>query len=75
MKKYRCKEPLVVDSYDEDGYRLYGQYITVPAGTVMKVSKELRLGAPPSVHLESKNGLWVEVSPETLKQHFEEVIS
>lgn len=73
MKRYRCKVPLLVERYDDEGYRAVGQMVTVPAGTVMEISDKLQLAAPPSVRLESKDGLWVEISPQTLKKHFEEV--
>ena len=72
MKKYRCKEPMMVERYDDEGYCLVGQTMTVQVGTVMEISANLEIAAPPSVRLEGC-GMWLEIGPETLKKHFEEV--
>lgn len=72
MKKYCCKVPLLVERYDDEGYCMPGQTVTVQVGTVMAASDRLQIASPPSVRLEGC-GMWLEIGPETLKKHFEEV--
>lgn len=74
MKKYRCKVPLLVERYDDEGYWVPGQTVNVQVGTVMEISADLQIAAPPSVRLEGC-GMWLEIGLETLKKHFEEVKS
>lgn len=72
-RKYRCSKVLVVQKYDEDGYWLPGQAITVEPGAELVKNGMLFLAEPPAVRLEGPDGLWMEISPETLAEHFEEV--
>lgn len=72
-RKYRCVKPLVVQRYDEDGYHQPGQAITVEPGTELVKNGMLFLADPPAVRLEGPDGLWMEIGPETLAEHFEEV--
>lgn len=72
MKRYRCKVPLLVERYDDKGYCVVGQTVMVQVGTVMESSDRFLIAAPPSVRLEGC-GMWLEIGPETLKKHFEEV--
>ena len=74
MKKYRCVKQLTMEQYDADGYWQPCKQITIAPGAVFCVSdKPLMIAAPPAVRLEAKDGLWVELMPDTLAEHFEEV--
>lgn len=72
-KRYRCIEPMVIQQYDEDGYCMCGQAIEIKPGTELVAGGPLFLAAPPAVRLEGPNGLWLELHPDTLRKHFEEV--
>lgn len=74
MTRYRCVKPLKMERYDEDGYWQPCQAITVAVGTVLQISsRPLMIAAAPAVRLEGVDGLWVELMPETLVEHFEVV--
>lgn len=72
-RKYRCVKPLIVQRYDEEGYHMPGQAISVAPGTEFTKNGMLFLADPPAVRLEGADGLWMEIGPETLEAHFEEV--
>ena len=52
MKKYRCKVPLLVERFADEGYWIPGQTVNVQVGTVMEISADLQIATPPSVRLE-----------------------
>lgn len=74
MKRYRCVKPLTMERYDEEGYWQPCQRITVETGAEFGISqKPLMIAAAPAIRIEGANGLWVELLPETLAEHFEEI--
>ena len=73
MRKYRCIKPLVIQQYDEEGFHMPGQAITIEAGMMFKKRGQLMLAVPPAVRLEGADGLWLELSAKTVEAHFEEV--
>lgn len=74
-KRYVCKKPLVVQRYDQDGFHMPGRAIVVEPGTELCKNGMLFLADPPAVRLEGVDGLWMEIAPNTLEEHFEEVLS
>ena len=74
MKTYRCVQPLTVEQYNTAGYWMPCQQITITPGKMLTVSsKPLIVAAPPYIRLEAKDGLWLELMPDTLAEHFKEV--
>ena len=73
MEAYRCYKALLLERYDEKGERMPGKVLTVKPGTVMFRRGELRIAAPTGIRLEGEGGLWVEMTPVTLVEHFEPV--
>ena len=73
QKKYRCIKPLTVPRYDEDGYWMGGQAIEIHHGTELVAGGPLFLAVPPAVRLSGPDGLWIEINPDTLRRHFQEV--
>lgn len=70
---YRCVKPLTVGQYNETGDRMPGQHIRIePEMRLIKMGT-LSLADPPAVRLEGPDGLWIEIYPDTLAEHFEEV--
>lgn len=72
-KRYRCVQPMAIQQYDEDGYCMCGQVIEIKPGTELVAGGELCIAVPPAVRLSGPNGLWLELYPDTLRKHFQEV--
>lgn len=74
MKQYRCKIPLVVEQCNEDGAWIPLKPIRIEPGMVFTMTQAPLVAAiAPAVHLEGKDGLWLEMPQQTLYNHFEEV--
>lgn len=67
--KYRCIKGFVLDSYDDDGFRV-DETFDVEEGTVYEETPENIIGG--EVHLENETH-WIEITRETLNEYFEEV--
>lgn len=74
MKNYICIKPLQLECYDDDGFVVENKYFWVSKGEVLQRSdgKFRCVGGNDSIRLENDNQ-WLEISPETLKEHFEEM--
>lgn len=74
MKNYICIKPLQLECYDDDGFVVKNKYFEVSKGKVLQRSdgKFRCVGGNDSIRLENDNQ-WLEISPETLKEHFEEL--
>lgn len=73
MKIYKCKKTLIAEKYNEEGYWQPCQRMEIKPGTVLRESrKPLQIGAAPCIRLENKE-IWLELIPDTLAEHFEEV--
>ena len=74
MTKYRCKEPLELLKYDDDGCLSENATVIIEVGDVfLKDDTHHRIiGGISSVRLKS-DALWMEIAESTLKEHFEEV--
>lgn len=79
MKKYRCIKQFALDRYDDDGFFVPGAPMIVEEGSIFEEWSDnpwdyLIVAAPPAVHLENSDGIWIEIHPDTLALHFEEVL-
>lgn len=73
MKKYRCKKRLLVEQYNAERYWMPCQQIEIRPGAVFQMSSDpLEIATAPGVRLQADN-IWLEVYPDTLGEHFEEV--
>ena len=54
-------------------FKMSGKAIEIKPGTELVAGGTLFLAAPPAVRLEGPNGLWIEIHPDTLRRHFQEV--
>lgn len=79
MKKYRCIKPIALDFYDEDGGYAERQLL-VNIGDIYEYDEKspdpLEIACEPAVHLHSaRSGErdWIEIYPDTLTEHFEEM--
>lgn len=70
--KYRCKKPLVLDLYDDDGFSAEGQkYVEVGEAFEVAETSFRVAGGPDTIRLENAMG-WMELLPETIGEYFEE---
>lgn len=73
MKIYKCKKTLIAEKYDDEGYWQPCKRMEIKPGTVLQESREpLQIAAEPCIRLKNKE-IWLEITPETLAEHFEEV--
>lgn len=78
MKTYRCKKQLMLDKYDDDGFLIENEVAFVEVGEIFETCEDydLYIACKPAIHLELVHEnirTWIEISPETLAEHFEEV--
>lgn len=74
MKNYICIKPLQLECYDNDGFVVENKYVEIGKGEVFQ-DDELKfrcVGGEDSIRLENDTQ-WIEITPETLKEHFEEI--
>lgn len=78
---YECRQELMLDTYDEDGYLIDGKYFVVPVGSRWKVQESDTLlnilGNEDNIHLDrvwkskkAKTYQWIEISKEHFKNCF-----
>lgn len=74
MKNYICIKTLQLECYDEDGFVIENKYSEVGEGEIFQRSEEKFrcVGGIDSIRLENDEQ-WLEISAETLKEHFEEI--
>ncbi len=79
MKRYRCIKSLVVDNYDEDGYPDEKSF-EVKVGDIYECDEGcqdlLMIADKPAIHLSRVHEHiyeWVELYPEDIAEHFEEL--
>lgn len=70
--QYRCKLEIFLDNCDDDGFLIEESGASIEPGEVFeKEETNLRVaGAPETIRL-SNDRCWIEIMPETLKEHFE----
>lgn len=70
--KYKCVKAFILDTYDNDGFYVDG-YMEIEVGEVYEVGNEKIIDG--EIHLDGVNvNRWIEISRETLNEHFEEVV-
>lgn len=75
MKRYKCVKPLLLDSYDPDGFLEEENSTLIEVGEVFEVDEEsdyLLIANKPALRLDSPRH-WIEIYPDTLAEHFEEI--
>ena len=72
--KYVCTEGFCVEMYDDDGFST-DRYIDVEVGEEYETDdSDFRLvGSKDSIRLESKNGNWLELTPDYVSRFFSPV--
>lgn len=70
--KYKCKKSFSMTLFDENGFPVENEYIQIRAGDIFEKSDDpyRDIGGKDSVRLDNKD-MWVEITPETLKQFFD----
>lgn len=76
MKRYKCIKPLLLDRYDDNGFIEEDDAMLIEVGEVFDVDEEdsdyLVIASKPALRLENAR-YWMEIYPDTLAEHFEEV--
>lgn len=67
--KYICIKPFEVEICDENGF-FTGSFTLIEKGTVWESDDNTSIIGG-QVHLDGKNGEWIEISAETLDECFE----
>ena len=73
MKKYRCIEPFMVDSYDADGFIIENGTQIIEDGEIYTLDETGSTIIGGEVHLDHENGSWLEITKDSLNEYFEEV--
>lgn len=73
MKKYRCIKAFSVERCDGNGFPIENEYIDVNLGDVYELDESGVTIMSADTHLDKDDGTWLELSYETLEEHFEEV--
>ncbi|MFR2774798.1 MAG: hypothetical protein ACLTBR_03090 [Anaerostipes sp.] len=71
--KYRSKKSFVVDSYDGDGFLLEECGKVVEEGDVYELDTSGSTIIGGELHLDAKDGSWLEIDRKTLEECFEEI--
>lgn len=69
---YKCIKGFAIEKCDEDGFLIDGEYVTIQEDSIWELPEEEDyrfIGG--EVRLESEEYGWLEISQETLKEHFE----
>ena len=75
MTRYKCIKPLLLDRYDDNGFLEEENATQIEVGEVFEVDDEsdyLLIAKKPALRLESTRH-WIEIYPDTLAEHFEEL--
>ena len=76
MKRYKCIKPLLLDSYDDDGFLEEENAMQIEVGEVYEMDDDtcdyLLIASKPALRLENARN-WIEIYPDTLAEHFEEL--
>lgn len=73
IKKYKCIEPFIVDNYDADGFLIENSVKVIEEGEIYTLDESGSTIIGGEVHLEHKNGSWIEITRDRLNEYFEEV--
>jgi hypothetical protein len=76
MKRYKCIKPLLLDRYDDNGFFEEENAALVEVGEVYEMEDNtcdyLLIANKPALRLENSRH-WIEIYPDTLAEHFEEM--
>lgn len=74
LKEYICIKELCLEKCDDDGFFVENEYCYIDVGEVFQRSEEpfRVVGDKDSVRLDSDTK-WLEISEETLNEHFQEM--
>ena len=75
LKEYICIKELYLEKCDDDGFFVENEYAIIEVGEVFQRSEEpfRVVGDKDSVRLDSDTK-WLEISEETLNEHFQEMV-
>ena len=84
MGRYECIKDLFLQKYDEDGFQVENEYLTVPVGSVWELDETAPaynfVADKDCVHLEriynsqkARHGQWIEITKEHLEEHFKKI--
>lgn len=71
MKKVKCVKGFFIDKCDDDGCSIENEYIDIKEGVIFEVQEDNFRFIGGEIRLENENLEWIEISKETLKNHFE----
>ena len=75
-KQYKCIKQLVLDYYESDGF-CTDETMTIEAGEIFEANNRYPYNivcGNDCIHLENDDGRWLEIYPDTLSEHFVEVV-
>lgn len=70
--EYRCIKGFAVDSYDDDGFLIENNHQVIEEGEVYTLDETGSTIIGSEVHLDHKDGSWLELSRDSLEKYFEE---
>lgn len=73
MKKYRCIKGFAVDTYDDDGFIIENSVSVIEEGEIYTIDESGSTIIGGEVHLDHKDGSWLELTKDTLNQYFEKM--
>ena len=74
IKIYKCIKGFLIEKYDDNGFTLEGEYCVIKEGTIWHIPEDINyrfIGG--EVRLESDEFGWLEVTNNSLKEHFKEL--
>lgn len=74
IKPYKCVKGVALEKCDDDGFTLDGEHEVIEEDSIWHIpeDKDYRLIGG-EIRLEDKEGRWIEICKETLKEHFQEM--
>ena len=75
-EQYKCIKELVLDYYDSDGFSS-DETMAIEVGEIFEANNRYPyniVGGSDCIHLENDDGRWLEIYPDTLSNHFVEVV-
>lgn len=73
---YKCIKGFSLEKCDDNGSTIDGEYTTVEEGSIWHIPEDAKyrfIGG--DVRLENDESEWIEISEETLEEHFQEITS
>jgi hypothetical protein len=67
---YKCTDTFFIDTVDDEGFSLEDEQMTIPKGSIWNLPEEDYRFIGGEIRLESDKHGWIEITNETLEQHF-----